>query len=542
MRASQRKSETAWLRKLAKDTAREQLRRARLAVRDAKAAKRAARTRANETCAAARVALKEWRTTERERVRLEIARLRAELRSGLEERRERVRKCCGPDRLQVRAESDSRIAAMRAALAAMLDERRRERTWSGKAKAGAPSSASSGTARRERREEGDHDVEVNLSPDQLLVWREVKGRIKATPRMSRTEAFLQWMHDHSADVARIVSAEAEKAYKQAVREEAAHRAMASNPPQSESKLREYISTGLEAIGVAGSVRPPAHSVPEEVPSFARKVKQHAWHNPRVVRFHDDRAFIASIFEATKWGGMSLGKFKALCLEAQRAGLLRLTRADLVGDDVDPALVARSETDRMGASFHFVALDPPAPPNELAKGTKAGALTVGAPYSHYGRGTVVEAGWTVQPQTRLVNSEGQGISSGTDMIVVGAGKLGRIILRDAAAKPGDKSRTFEADPQRVIAIAKFPKPGTKAKRAPKAKPPRGVRMTPKQLAALRAIEKRQRTSVNAFGRQWDKMRAAGFIDTSDIHNVKLTEKARHYLHELDELERRDPVPF
>ena len=80
--------------------------------------------------------------------------------------------------------------------------------------------------------------------------------------------------------------------------------------------------------------------------------------PDVARFHDDRAFIGSIYDfLLRIGKVSvpLGEFKRRLVELHRAGLLRLTRADLVGA-MDPAQVERSETKYMGTTFHFVALD------------------------------------------------------------------------------------------------------------------------------------------------------------------------------------------
>jgi hypothetical protein len=354
VRASQRKAETAWLKKLARDTAREQLRRARLGVRDARAAKRVAQARANEVCRAARVALKEWRTTERARVTAEIARLRRELQSGLEMRRARVRQCCGPDRVKVRAESDARIAGTRAALAAILDARKLERTWSAK---GAPSS------RRERTAESDHDVEVNLSPDQLPVWHEVKQQIKATPRMSRTEAFLQWMHDHSADVEHILARDAERAYEEAVRDEARHRRMLSSPPHSAAKLRAYVAEAVAPAELAPAPKPrkkaeakakakrPRYAASMSDEAFAAAVRTVAA-NPSTPGFHD-RAYIAGVYDAADWG-VSLADFKKRLWDVERKAAaagkrspIALTRADLVSAaSYDMELLERSEMELM----------------------------------------------------------------------------------------------------------------------------------------------------------------------------------------------------
>jgi hypothetical protein len=74
----------------------------------------------------------------------------------------------------------------------------------------------------ELRAESDDQVRRDIADDRLLVaaWDRVKGKIKATPRMSRTEAFLQHIHDHPEVLDEVRSkqehkwaAEAESAFK-----------------------------------------------------------------------------------------------------------------------------------------------------------------------------------------------------------------------------------------------------------------------------------------------------------------------------------------
>lgn len=80
--------------------------------------------------------------------------------------------------------------------------------------------------------------------------------------------------------------------------------------------------------------------------------------PGVTRFHDDRAFIGSIWENMRGRApvfdMPLDQFKEKLVAAHRQRLLRMSRADLV-QAMDPAEVARSEARYMSATFHFVAL-------------------------------------------------------------------------------------------------------------------------------------------------------------------------------------------
>jgi len=63
---------------------------------------------------------------------------------------------------------------------------------------------SRGSARRrgaEARQESDDRVESNLPGDLIPIWRSVKNRIKTRDaRRTRTEAFLEWVHDHPTEV------------------------------------------------------------------------------------------------------------------------------------------------------------------------------------------------------------------------------------------------------------------------------------------------------------------------------------------------------
>lgn len=63
--------------------------------------------------------------------------------------------------------------------------------------------------KRERSEESDDEVSANLPEELQAVWRARASKTKATPRSSRTEVFLQWVHDHAADASRIADQAAE---------------------------------------------------------------------------------------------------------------------------------------------------------------------------------------------------------------------------------------------------------------------------------------------------------------------------------------------
>lgn len=232
-----------WLRKLARDTDRKRLEAARRALRDARAAKRTARARARSACARARAGFKRWVKAQRAALQRRIAALRLALRTRIDTRRARLKACCGAEeRARVRAASDARIAAARAELDQLQRERRRERVWARKD----PHAAPIATRAREAKQESDHEVEVNLSPDELIVWRQVRRQIRGSDRMSRTEAFQHWMHDHSSDVARIIAEDAELAYRQALRDEQKQRA-AMRSTRTDKQLRRYVAAELDAV-------------------------------------------------------------------------------------------------------------------------------------------------------------------------------------------------------------------------------------------------------------------------------------------------------
>lgn len=66
------------------------------------------------------------------------------------------------------------------------------------------------TTSRERRAESDDEVERNLPPELVAVFRRVRSSIKASPRKSRTEAFLQWAEENPDDVHAVLYEAAER--------------------------------------------------------------------------------------------------------------------------------------------------------------------------------------------------------------------------------------------------------------------------------------------------------------------------------------------
>nr|QRN75783.1 Hypothetical protein MSR10575_88700 [Sandaracinus sp.] len=71
----------------------------------------------------------------------------------------------------------------------------------------------------ERRRESDDEVRNNISPEFVPVFDAVRGRIRDSERRSRTEAFLEWVHDHSADVDEILNRQLTEDLRRLEREE-----------------------------------------------------------------------------------------------------------------------------------------------------------------------------------------------------------------------------------------------------------------------------------------------------------------------------------
>jgi hypothetical protein len=59
-------------------------------------------------------------------------------------------------------------------------------------------------------QEANEEVEQNLPPELVPVWRSVRGRIKAGPRRSRLEAFQEYIHEHPEVVAEVQERQAAK--------------------------------------------------------------------------------------------------------------------------------------------------------------------------------------------------------------------------------------------------------------------------------------------------------------------------------------------
>jgi hypothetical protein len=128
--------------------------------------------------------------------------------------------------------------------------------------------------------------------------------------------------------------------------------------------------GLRAVALAGwaddgatepepapvPARPPAEAEePFDLETFAHTVMAAARTCP-TGWFGGNKVFISHVWgqlrDEPRFAPLGLAGFKEKLVEANRAGLLTLSRADLV-QLMDPADVAASETTYLTATFHFV---------------------------------------------------------------------------------------------------------------------------------------------------------------------------------------------
>jgi len=125
--------------------------------------------------------------------------------------REQGRNVCDAGRQQAREEG---TALERQAQSEYADERAFQRQMR---KATKPRKERSTI--RERKQEDDDAVRVNLPADLLPVFEKHRRAIKGSARRSRTEAFLEWAHENPDEVVAIQQAEADRALKQLIKQQ-----------------------------------------------------------------------------------------------------------------------------------------------------------------------------------------------------------------------------------------------------------------------------------------------------------------------------------
>jgi hypothetical protein len=133
------------------------------------------------------------------------------------------------------------------------------------------------------------------------------------------------------------------------------------PAIRQAVIRRWASGGSEpqpANGEAAERELPGGSQPSDfdLAAFAATVAALA-RNCSTGRFGNNKVFISSVYQLCQQElgvpRMTLPEFKVRLVEANRQGLLQLSRADLV-QAMDPVLVRESEADLGdGVTFHFI---------------------------------------------------------------------------------------------------------------------------------------------------------------------------------------------
>ncbi|HEX7666659.1 MAG TPA: hypothetical protein VF407_19160 [Polyangiaceae bacterium] len=157
---------------------------------------RAARSRRKQALFEAKERCRAERLAARERARSLRVKALAELREATEMERAAARQTCAVRIGDARAIKDD-IERARAKVAAERQYQRELRRID----------AANRQRRREhphasyieRRGESDDEVRMNIPPDLAPLFERVRRGIKATPRMSRTEAFLKYAEEHPSE-------------------------------------------------------------------------------------------------------------------------------------------------------------------------------------------------------------------------------------------------------------------------------------------------------------------------------------------------------
>jgi hypothetical protein len=173
---------------------------------EARSVHRSRRRRARLACGMGRLALRDYQRAERVRLRAEQRAQRERLRARLEGERRQARENCALAQLSARQVSgvEGRALALSAARSEQAETARIAKIWrsSRASKRGAVSVA--------RIAQSDEAVARDIPPELVPVFERVKGSIRGGPRMSRTEAFLHWIHDNPEEAVAIQSEAAER--------------------------------------------------------------------------------------------------------------------------------------------------------------------------------------------------------------------------------------------------------------------------------------------------------------------------------------------
>jgi hypothetical protein len=191
-------------------------------IREARKRRKLALREAKERCRAERIAA-------RERARAMRLRVLEELREAMRAERMGARQACTVRLGEARGIKDSILRA-RAELQAEkkyeADLRRIERA-NRKRRQEAPR-----VTRIERQAESDDEVRSNLPPELVALFERVKRGIKASPRMSRTEAFHKYVEENPHEYLEAMEDKTEAMIRDLEKQHReAHRSLRRGPPR-----------------------------------------------------------------------------------------------------------------------------------------------------------------------------------------------------------------------------------------------------------------------------------------------------------------------
>lgn len=152
-------------------------------------------------------------------IRVQCKEARAKLTEDARARREALRDAIRGERAALRGRCAVRLEEARELTDRRIEEARKTAMHLDKLRAVTRSPAQQHAAERARLrraeaiKESDDEVRRNLPPDLQAIWQRVKhtAGMRGGKRISRTERFLEWVHDNSATVQRMLEEDAERA-------------------------------------------------------------------------------------------------------------------------------------------------------------------------------------------------------------------------------------------------------------------------------------------------------------------------------------------
>lgn len=195
-----------------REAARAALDRARRVVKETADRRRETMAKAVAVCRKRRVALAESRKARR-------AELLAKLREQFEREKEAARCACEARKARVRRGGGT---AKEKAARLLREEKQLQRIlhpeyWE-KQSTAPKGRVQSAIRRAEVSSQSSDEVESNIPPELVPIWRKVRSRIRGSERRSRTEAFLEWVAENEGEVYAMHAARADAETRKAVRE------------------------------------------------------------------------------------------------------------------------------------------------------------------------------------------------------------------------------------------------------------------------------------------------------------------------------------